>query len=76
MANLTISSLAASSAGDADREGTGGHFGPQVTAIAFHVTVELVRVGLPETHFDLSGLPLIDAVIGTRAPSDQPEECA
>jgi hypothetical protein len=55
-----------------DCQGTRGHFGPQRTAIADHVTVELVRVGLPEPHFNLSGLPLIDVVIGTRAPGDQP----
>ena len=31
---------------------------------------------MPEAHFDLSGLPLIDVVIGTRPSGDQPEEGA
>jgi hypothetical protein len=69
-------SPAASSARDADCQCTGAHFRAQDAAIAYDVTIELIRVGVTQTYFDLSGAPLVDAIIGTRPPGDQSEERA
>ena len=64
------------SAGDADRQRARTHLGAQAAAIPDHVTIELIGVGVIEPYFDLSGLPLIDPVIGTRAQGDQAEQHA
>ena len=48
----------------------------QATTIRHNVSVELVGVGMPEAYFDLTGLPLIDAVIRARSPGDKPEHDA
>jgi hypothetical protein len=45
-------------------------------AITGHVTIELIGVGVVEPNFDLSGLPLIDPIIGTWTEGDQAEEHA
>jgi len=51
---------------DADRQRFGSNLSAQVATVTDHITVELIRVWMPETYVDPLRLPLIDSVVASR----------